>query len=128
MNKWQIICPLTAIAIVGLVMVWLQPYGQRKANRYLEVQAVQAGWDLVNTTNSPPLVHVGSGLEGRLVGLLHTNAGVSQVLLGDEPSPIGNGKASCRLILTNASGDSVGIRLRADSGKFHVLGYYSITP
>ncbi|MFA6544262.1 MAG: hypothetical protein WCS99_07540 [Limisphaerales bacterium] len=127
MNKWQIICPLTAMAIVGLVVAWLQPYGQRKASRYLEVQALQTGWDLVKTTNSPQLVRIGPGLEGRLASLLHTNAGVFKVLLGDEPSPIGNGKASCRLILTNAAADSFGIRLRADSGKFHVLGYWSLS-
>ena len=80
------------------------------------------------TTNSPQLVRIGPGLEGRLASLLNTNAGVSQVLLGDEPSPIGNGKAACRLILTNASGDCMGIRLRADEGKFHVLGFYSLRP
>ena len=125
MNKWQIICPLAAMAIIALLLAWGQ--GSAHTRYYLTTQGRQIGLDLVKTTNSPQLVRLGVGLEGRLSSLLVTNAGVDQVLLGDEPSPIGNGKASCRLILTNAAADSLGIRLRADSGKFHVLGYYSVT-
>lgn len=126
MNKWQIICPLAAMAIAVVILAWAQ--GNAHHRYYLTAQTKQIGLDLLKTTNSPQLVRLGVGLERRLASLLNTNAGVSQGLLGDEPSPIGNGKASCRLILTNAVGDSVGIRLRADAGKFHVLGYYTLAP
>lgn len=114
------------MAIAVVILSWGQ--GSAHNRYYLTAQGRQIGLDLVKTTNSPQLVRLGVGLEGRLSSLLITNAGVAQVLLGDEPSPIGNGKASCRLILTNAAADGLGIRLRADSGKFHVLGYYSLTP
>lgn len=114
------------MAIAVVIIAWGQ--GSAHSRYYLTSQGRQIGLDLLKTTNSPQLVRMGVGLEGRLSSMFITNAGVAQVLLGDASSPIGNGKASCRLILTNASGDSLGIRLRADSGKFHVLGYYGLTP
>lgn len=87
------------------------------------------GQELIATTNSARLVHIGSGLYGRLATFLTSPAGVADVLLGDEASPIGDGRACSRLVVSNASGVRLGIRLRQDSEpeRFHILGFWTIT-
>jgi len=81
------------------------------------------------TTNSTRLVQIGSGLRTKLSEFLASPAAVQQVELGDEPSPIGDGTACSRVILSNAAGTRVGIRLRQDAEpeRFHVVGYWTIT-
>ncbi len=127
MNKWQIICPLVAMAIVGVVFAIVS--GSNHHRYYVYAQSRMIGEELVATTNSARLVHIGSGLQKRLSEFLVSPAGVAEVLLGDEPSPIGDGAACSRVIVSNAVGGRLGIRLRQDAKpeRFHVLGFWTIT-
>ena len=86
MNKWQIICPLVAMAMVGVVFAIVS--GSNHHRYYVHAQSRTIGEELVATTNSARLVHIGSGLQKRLSEFLVSPAGVAEVLLGDEPSPV----------------------------------------
>jgi hypothetical protein len=126
-NKWQIICPLAAIALVVIVFAMVSGANHRRYD--VQAQTRMIGQELIATTNSTRLVQVGSGLQKRLSEFLTSPAGVADVTLGDEPSPIGDGTACSRLIVSNATGGRLGIRLRQDSEpeRFHVLGFWTIT-
>jgi hypothetical protein len=125
-NKWQLIGPLALALIGGLFFVSVQ--GLDHHRYYIRTQTRMIGTELIATTNSTRLVHIGTDLRQQLVTLLSSPVGFDDVLLGDEPAPIGNGSAECRLILTNAVGARLGMRLRpADAlEKFEVLGFWSV--
>ncbi len=127
MNKWQIICPLVAIAIVAVVFAMVS--GRNHRRYYVYAQTRMIGQELIAATNSTRLVQIGSGLQKRLSEFLVSPVGVVEVELGDEPSPIGDGTACSRVIVSNATGGRLGIRLRQDvePERFHVLGFWTIT-
>jgi hypothetical protein len=125
MNKWQIICPVVAFLLVGaVVVVW---GGAKQHRLFLTDQAWLIGNDLIESTNSSRVVTVGPSLRARLETFLAHPASVSQTVLGDEPG-LGDGAATSRVILTNAVGDKIGIRLRWDgsSEKSDVLGFWTV--
>ena len=126
MNKWQIICPAVAMLVVGLVFGIIAVRGQHRG--FISVASRSIGGDLITGTNSSRLVRIGPDLHACLSALLAARAQVANVRLGDDPSPIGDGTACSRLVLTNDLGQGLLIRLRpADqSGKFQVLGFRSI--
>ncbi|HRY49498.1 MAG TPA: hypothetical protein P5186_15720 [Candidatus Paceibacterota bacterium] len=127
MNKWQIICPLVAIAIVAVVFAMVS--GRNHHCYYVYAQTRMIGQELITATNSTRLVQIGSGFRKRLSEFLVSPAGVAEVELGDEPSPIGDGTACSRVIVSNATGGRLGMRLRQDAEpeRFHVLGFWTIT-
>jgi hypothetical protein len=88
-NKWQIICPVVAIAIVAVVFAMLS--GRNHHRYFVYAHSRMIGEDLVATTNSPHLVQVDPALQKRLSEFLVSPAGLSDVLIGDEPSPNGDG-------------------------------------
>jgi hypothetical protein len=125
MNKWQIICPVVAMAIAAAVVMALIA---RSSNRdTVRNQIYQIGRDLIATTNSARVGRLGPELHERLLRLLASPTGVAQVKLGDEPPPTGGGKATGRLFLTNVAGQRLGIRFRREAaGKFDVLSFWQI--
>ncbi|HWN94887.1 MAG TPA: hypothetical protein VNT99_07630 [Methylomirabilota bacterium] len=125
MNRTQIIILLIALAIAGAV-AFLFMSGPSDPRAFL-VQTRQIGQELIATTNSQRLMVIGSGLHERLAQLLASPTLVEEVLPGDEPEPLGNGKATTRLILKNQKGERLGIRLqkREDGDKIDVLGYWT---
>jgi hypothetical protein len=125
-NRWQIICPLAALAVFLMAVAMIA--GHRNRGYYLHAQAWNIGKDLIASTNSELLVQMDSGLARRLSSFLSLSSAVAEVKLGDEPPPIGDGTASTRLILSNAHGERLGIRLCQDSvpEKFRVVGSWSI--
>ena len=126
MNKWQIICPVVAMALV--TVFGLAGQARRNARYYTSAQTEMIGQELVSATNSPRLVAVGPDLQNRLARFLASPGGVAKVLLGDEPSPIGDGTACSRLVLSNAVGGRLGIRLGpAGREKFQALGFWTLT-
>jgi hypothetical protein len=126
-NKWQIICPVVALLIVGLVFGVIAIRGQHRG--FISVASRSTGGDLIASTNSSHLVRIGPDLQARLAELLSSRTHIADVLLGDEPSPYGDGAASIRLILTNEAGKGLLIRLRSaeESGMFHVLGFRTVS-
>ena len=127
MNKWQIICPLVAIFLVAAVFSVIS--GRNHQRYYVYAHTRMIGEELLTSTNSAYLVQVGDDLEKRLSEFLVASAGVAEVELGDEPSPIGDGTACSRMIVSNAAGGRLGIRLRqdADPERFHVVSFWTIT-
>jgi hypothetical protein len=122
MNKTQIIAPLVALAIAGIVFAFI--HGRNQHRYFVLSQTDQIGRDLISTTNSSRLVRIGPDLQQKLADFLASPARVKSVLWGDDSS-VGDGKATSRVILGNAKQEQLTIRLRQEPGsdKFHVLGY-----
>ena len=78
MNKWQIICPLAAIAIVATVFAVVS--GSNHHRYYVYAQTRMIGQELIATTNSTRLVQIGPGLQKRLSEFLVSPAGVAGVI------------------------------------------------
>ena len=132
MNKWQIICPLTAIVVaLGAVAVM---HGRSNQRYFIQAATASIGADLIKGTNSPILVGrlsddgILAHLEGRLADLHRSPMHVAAVLMGDEPAPVGDGAACSRLVITNEEKDGILMRLEpADAtGRFRVLGYLKV--
>jgi hypothetical protein len=113
--------------IVGLVFGIIAIRGQHRG--FISVASRSIGGDLIASTNSSHLVRIGPDLQARLSELMAARTHVADVLLGDEPSPYGDGTASSRLVLTNDAGRGLLIRLRPaeQSGMFHVLGFRTVS-
>lgn len=126
MNKWQIICPLVAIGLAASVFAIV--HGRTEHRGFVLSISRQIGHELIARTNSVHLISSGSDLRARIGDFFLQPVQVDAVLLGDEPSPIGNGRASTRLILKNAKQERLGIRLRQDSDpeKFQILGFWTL--
>ena len=127
MNKYQIICPVVALVLVGILFAVVS--GRNHQRYFIQAQSRMIGQDLISSTNSTRLVQIGPGLQKRLAEFLGAPAGIAEVNLGDEPSPIGDGRACSRVVLSNATGERLGIRLRQDAKpeRFHVQGFWTIT-
>ena len=122
----QIICPLVAIAIVGLIIAVLHGHEHRRAHlNYVALMSHQIGTDLITQTNSKLLAQLDHGLRGELSELMRAETTVAAMQFGDEPSPGGDGKADTRLVLTNTLGEALIVRLRVDgsSNRFRILSY-----
>ena len=127
MNKWQIICPLVAMAVVAVIIAIMS--GRNHHRHFVSAHTWMIGQELIATTNSARLVQIESGFQKELADFLASPAGIANVEFGDEPSPIGDGTACSRLIMSNAIGGRLGIRLRQDAEpeRFHVLSFWSIS-
>ena len=125
MNKWQIICPVATMLVVGMVMAVVATRGQYR--RIIIAASSSIGHDLITVTNSSRLVRLGPHLRARLSELLGSPTHVAAVLPGDAPRPDGDGSACSRLVLTNNAGQRLLIRLRqaGGSGMFDVVGFRS---
>jgi hypothetical protein len=100
--------------------------GERRS--FLLVASRSIGQDIIAATNSTHLVRIAPDLQSRLSELLSAHTQVADVLLGDEPSPFGDGTASSRLVLSNDVGRALMIRLRpSETGKFEILGFRMIS-
>ncbi|HWQ90388.1 MAG TPA: hypothetical protein VN673_01865 [Clostridia bacterium] len=121
MNKWQIICPLLAMLIVAVVFAVIS--GREHHRYYVYAHSRLIGEDLATATNSPHLSQIDADLQKSLAQFLHSPAGVANVYMGDVPAPIGDGSACSRVVLSNATGARLEIRLRQDdaSGKFQAM-------
>jgi hypothetical protein len=127
MNKWQILCPVTAMVVIGAIVGILALQGQHR--RFISTASSGIGADLIRATNSPHLVRLSPFLQQRLARLLRARTQVAAVLEGDDARPEGDGSACSRLVLTNTAGDRLLIRLRrTGSGKFEVVGFRTFTP
>lgn len=125
MSKWQIICPVSAMALVAVLLVLSS--GSRHRRYHLFAQTRMIGQELITTRNSPRLLPLGSDAEKRLAEFLSSGASAAAVMLDDEPPPVGDGTAASRLILSNAAGETLGIRLshEPESRRFRILGFWT---
>ena len=131
MNKWQIICPLVAMAFAVMVaFFWKIPRGHYLATVGLSSRGASIGNELIATTNSQFLVRISPGLENRLSQFLASESRLDSVKMGDASPPVGDGKAQMCVYLRNSRGELLGIRLRQskNSDKFEVLGYWTPRP
>lgn len=115
------------MAVVAAVLFSGQ--ARRNIRYYITAQTTMVGEELVRSTNSSRLAEIGPALQNRLSRFLAAPSGVADVMLGDERPPIGDGTACSRLVLSNAVGARLGIRMRQDpkADRFHVVGFWTIT-
>ncbi len=127
MNKWQIICPVAALLVAGIVFGTIAVKGQHRG--FISVASRSIGGDLIARTNSSHLTRIGPELQAHLSELLGAPTQVADVRLGDDASPIRDGTASSRLVLTNELGKGLLIRLRASrqASMFEVVGFRSVS-
>jgi hypothetical protein len=125
-NKWQIICPVAAMLLY--VMVARVVAQRRMRQGIITTQSFAIGHDLITATNSSHLVRVSPFLTAQLSKLLGAPTQVATVLSGDEPRA--DGMACSRLVLTNAAGQRLLIRLREAGGQgmFEVVGFSTGRP
>jgi hypothetical protein len=123
MKKRRILYPVVALLVAGLVLVIV--VAMNRHSGFIRSASRSIGGDLIRATNSTHLVRVGPHLRAQLSQLLGKPTQLTAVLLGDAPSPQGDGRACSRVVLANAAGRRLSIRLRqADrSGMFEVLGF-----
>jgi hypothetical protein len=128
MNKWQIICPVAALLVFGMVMAVVATRGQHRG--IIIAASSSIGHDLITVTNSSRLFRLRPHLRTRLSELLGSPTHIAAVLPGDEQPPTGDGSACSRLVLTNNAGQRLLIRLRQAnrSGMFEVVGFQSLSP
>jgi hypothetical protein len=127
MNKWQIICPTAAAALVGLFMM---PTAVKRYKMYrddsITYTARCAAWDLEQQTNSTLLVSITPELKTTLAAFLTTPGAYRDTFrFGDDPAPAGDGTATYRIYIRNFDDDCIALRLKHDPQlkKFHILGF-----
>ena len=125
MKKIQIIAPLVAMGIVAVFLVFTLMRNQ--ARSFLAARAHSVGYELIKSTNATGLVTMSDGLRRKMAEFLASPAHEEAVRFGDEPSPVGDGRATVRLFLRNEKAERLALRLRpdTDTDKLHVLGYWT---
>ena len=125
-RKWEIICPVVAIFLTGILFAIVHFRNEQRGLGLMKSH--QIGEDLIASKDSKLVVRVGDGLRGKLSEYTAGHAKVADVRVGDEPPPIGDGTASNCVILSNDAGGVISIRLSpADDGKFHILGFVTLS-
>jgi hypothetical protein len=128
MNWTQIKCIVYLLAGVALISYALTVVATRRIG--IRGAMASAGQELARGgTENERIERMGSGLKNELSGFLTSRAGLHRVLWGDAEAPLGDGKATGRVILTNGVGEELGIRLHyLDNGKFETLGFWNPGP
>jgi hypothetical protein len=131
MNRRSLVLLVIALVFVAALIGVSALRHMAEGKRYfITVASYSLGKELIETTNSSMAVAVGPELRAQLSQLLAFTTHIARVQLGDEPAPVGDGRASSRVILTNALAHGLGIRLRLGSelsgqARFEVLGYWT---
>jgi hypothetical protein len=124
---WPLIALLVVVVIAGVNLIH---YATTTSRYAMGLLTASIGHELIATTNSTRLVEFDPELRATLAVLLASPTRL-RVRYGDEPPPLGDGRASSRLFLTNEIGQAVILRLQADrhtSGMFRVLSYWQSPP
>jgi len=125
MNRQQLICFIVPLLLIGLLAGISHGHSNARGRTLAEARMI--GDDLIQSNNSARIIHLGPGLKGKLQDMTRSKTTKSLVLFGDDPE-LGDGKAACRLYLSNSVGHVIGIRLRpgGQDGKYHLLGYWTV--
>jgi hypothetical protein len=116
-NKWQIICPLVALAIAVVVAAVISGANHQRTLQAAYIRQVKTiGHDLVSTTNSTQLVPLTDEQRTALSAFLSSTAQVERVARGGGPTGF-------ELVLTNHLAGRLRLDLVRDakSGKFQVV-------
>ena len=125
MNKTQLTVFVISLALFFGGFAFYS--GHQHHRSFVQAQSYAAANDLINSNRAELFVSIGSGLKVRWEQFAKSPVRIDQVRLGDEPAPIGDGRASSRALFTNEAGERLAIRLRWDGEqqKFHVLGFWT---
>ncbi len=132
-NKQALVFLLIALAVVAAVVGVSALRHMTEGKRYFTtMMTYNIGKQLTESTNSSLVAAISPELHAQLSQLLASTTHVASVRLGDEAAPAGDGRASSRVILTNALAHGLGIRLRLGSdssgqSRFEVLGYWTFS-
>ncbi len=126
---------LGAVGVIAVIVAgaWFIARANQERRYAMFVVSMSVGPDLVHTNYSRSLTGVTPELQTDLNRLLASPTQCT-VRSGDEPPPLGDGRAYTRLVLTNEAGLSLTLRLRPEYGPSHefrklrVLGYWKTEP
>lgn len=133
MNKGPIFWLLVALGLIGVIEGFYFVTNVVEGRRnWIIIATMGAGQELIDVTNATRWIRADSELRAHVSDLLASPTHINRILLGDDRTPIGDRRASSRLILTNELGRGLAIRLRLrhHSGGgpiFDVLSYSKIT-
>jgi hypothetical protein len=121
MNKWQIICPLAAVA---LLVVWSATFSPGPNPPAFYAAAFQVSREVLATTNSTRLVSMDPALKSSLQDLLTSPANFAGMHMetNDQAEPAAK---VLTLYFANEAGRRLDLKLRWDPKlkKFTTLGY-----
>jgi hypothetical protein len=110
MNKQQIIAPLGLMGIVALF--GMISFTRSQSESFAYAYAGKVAHEIITTTNSSHLDSVQPEIRAQLDQFLSPGAKVERILLGDEPSPTGDGEANFRIVLRDMSDSRLALRFR----------------
>jgi hypothetical protein len=122
------------VVILSVVAIALFTARAKRERRDLTLAlSLSVGTDLVHSTTSKALTGVTAELQSDIKQI---QASPAQAIIqaGDDDPPLGDGSASARMLLTNAIGQTLTLRLRLESEpgtglrNFRVLGYRKTEP
>jgi hypothetical protein len=117
-----------AAILIVVAGAWLTARAKQERRDLMLAISMSVGADLVHATNSPALTGVTAELQSD-VKQIQASPTQAVVQPGDDDPPAGDGRAYARLLLTNAIGQTLSLRLRPESEpgtglrKFRVIGY-----
>jgi len=119
--------------LILVASAWFTSRAKQERRDLMLALSMSVGSDLVHTTNSRALTGVTAELQSDIKQI---QASPTQAIIrtGDDSPPLGDGRAYFRLLLTNAIGQGLTLRLRPESEpgtglrKFRVLGYRKTEP
>ena len=118
------------MGIFALAALWSSSISHSRALLLHETRMI--GEELLTNTNSSRIANLDpeSSLHKSLWLLLRTNAVIAQVTLTNEPSFVDDRKAASLLVLSNAAGQTLRIRLQraSERDKYDVLTFRRSEP
>ena len=132
MHKHAILFLVAAAFIAAVVGTSFFRYTAQTKRYVTTMLTYNVGKGLIETTNSSFVVAIGPDLRAQLSRLVAPTTHIASVRVDDEAAPVGDGRASSRIVLTNALTHGLGIRLRlgsdaAGQSRFSVLGYWTFS-
>ena len=133
MNKQNVAFSIFAAVLIAVVVgVMVLREAVEGKRHFTTMMTYNVGKEPIAKTNSSFVAGIGPELHTQLSQLLASATDVARVRLGDEPPPVGDGRASSRVTLTNALAQGLGIRLQmghdaAGQSRFNVLGYWTFS-
>lgn len=113
------------MGVFALAVLWNSSISHGRALLLHETRMI--GEELLTNTNSSRIANLDpeSSLHKSLALLFYTNAMVAQITLTNEPSIIDKRKAASLLVLSNAAGQTLRIRLQraSERDKYDVLTF-----
>lgn len=111
------------IVCIVAAVVWKQAVSRRNLETINLLMNV--GLDLMRDGYSDKIVPMGEATKAEIAEVRARSQPTWQIQLGDAESPIGNGRADACLIFSSAGVDLLGLRMKIDGDRCHIVGYWT---